>query len=210
MRILIGDDHAIVRKGLIDVLSFDFPQAAFVEASSAQQILDFVAGSRWTALILDLKLSPGRSGLDILPDLRKLQPRMPILVLSGYSEDEFALRCLRAGAAGYLTKTAVPEELVKALSKVITGGRYVSHDLAEKIALLTDPEFAQPPHNELSNRELEVLSLMSEGNSTTDIAQRLAVSIKTVSTYRSRILKKLNVSNNAAMIRYALKHRLVD
>ncbi len=194
----------------MDVLAVDFPQAVFVEASSAQQILDLVSGARWTALILDLKLSPGRSGLDILPDLRKLQPRMPVLVLSGYSEDEFALRCLRAGAAGYLTKTAVPEELVRALSKIIAGGRYVSTDLAEQIAFHADPEFARSPHDNLSDRELEVLSLMSEGNSASDIAQRLAVSIKTVSTYRSRILKKLNVTSNAAVIRYALKHHLVD
>lgn len=210
MRILIGDDHAIVRKGLIDVLSYDFPHATFGEASSAKEILDLLSASKWTALILDLKLSPGRSGLDILPDIRRLQPRMPVLVLSGYPESDFALRCLRTGAAGYLTKTAVPDELVKALSRVIAGGRYVSSDLGEQLAFQTDPAFNKSLHEDLSNRELEVLSLMSNGNSTTDIAAQLAVSVKTVSTYRSRILRKLNVNSNAAMIRYAIKHHLVE
>lgn len=210
MRILIGDDHAIVRKGLIDVLKPDLREAVFVEAGTAQQILDYVSGARWDALILDIKLSPGRSGLDILSELRRLQPRMPILMLSGYPESEFALRCIRAGAAGYITKTAVPDELVKALSKVMGGGRYVSGDLAEQMAFLADSEFAKAPHDDLSNREMEVLSLMSEGNSTTDIARHLEVSVKTVSTYRSRILKKLHARSAAAIIRYAYKHRLVD
>jgi DNA-binding NarL/FixJ family response regulator len=207
-RVLIVDDHAIVRRGLRALLSDELPRAAFGEASDAQQALKELRTEKWDVALVDITL-PGKSGLDLVKELKAARPRLPVLVLSAHPEDQFALRALKAGAEGYLTKDSAPEELVKAIRKVLAGGRYVSPTLAEKLASNVRKDFTRLPHETLSDREYEIMCLIASGKTVTEIAGELTLSVKTISTYRTRVLEKLGVKNSAAIVQYAVRNGLV-
>jgi two-component system invasion response regulator UvrY len=208
IRVLIVDDHAILRRGLRALLSDAFPEAAFGEASDAEQALEQLRKKRWDVALLDITL-PGKSGLDLLKELKSARPRLPVLVLSVHPEDQFAVRALKAGAEGYMTKESAPEELVKAIHKILAGGRYVSPTLGEKLALNVRKDFTRTPHETLSDREYEVMCRIASGKTVTEISVELSLSVKTISTYRSRILEKLGVKNSAEITRYAIRNQLV-
>lgn len=209
MRVLIADDHAVFRRGLRETIGEAFPRVTFGEARTAQETLECIRQHDWELVILDISM-PGRSGLDILSDLKRLRPRMPVLFLSMYPEEQYARRALKAGAAGYLTKESVPEELKTAVQRVLSGGRYVSATLAERLAYDLRRGADTPIHELLSNREFQVLRMIASGKAVKEIADELSLSVKTVSTYRSRILEKTGMKTTAELIRYALQTQLVD
>jgi two-component system, NarL family, invasion response regulator UvrY len=209
MRVLIADDHAVFRRGLKETLAEAFSAVVFGEARTAQEALDHVRRQNWDVVILDISM-PGKSGLDILDELKRLRPKLPILLLSMHPEQQFARRALKAGAAGYLTKDGVPEELKEAVKKIVGGGRYVSATLAEKLAVDLREGSDLPPHELLSDREFQVLRMIASGKTVKEIAEELSLSVKTVSTYRARILEKTGMKTNAELIRYALQAELVD
>lgn len=209
MKVLIADDHAVFRRGLRETLAEFFFKVTFGEAKTAQETVELVRLHDWDVVILDISM-PGKSGLDVLDELRRLRPRLPILLLSMHPEEQFARRALKAGAAGYLTKESVPEELKEAVRKVVAGGRYVSATLAEKLAVDLREGADTPLHELLSDREFQVLRMIASGRSVKDIAEELSLSVKTVSTYRARILEKSGMKTNAELIRYALQSQLVD
>jgi two-component system, NarL family, invasion response regulator UvrY len=208
MRILIADDHAVFRRGLRETLREAFAKATFGEAQTAEETLELVRRSSWDLLILDISM-PGKSGLDILDEVKSLRPRLPVLFLSMYPEEQYARRGLKAGAAGYLTKESVPEELKAAVRKVAAGGRYVSVSLAERLAYDLRRRADTPAHELLSDREFQVLRSIGAGKTVKEIADELSLSVKTVSTYRSRILEKTGMRTTADLIRYALQEQLV-
>ena len=209
MKVLIADDHAVFRRGLRETLAEAFPRVTFTEARTAQETLEHVRLQDWDVLILDISM-PGRSGLDILDDLKRLRPRLPVLFLSMHPEQQFARRALKSGAAGYLTKDSVTDELKQAVKKIAGGGRYVSATLAEKLAIDLRQTADMPLHELLSGREFQVLRMIASGKSIKDIAEDLSLSVKTVSTYRARILEKTGMKTNAELIRYALQSQLVN
>jgi DNA-binding NarL/FixJ family response regulator len=209
MRVLIADDHAVFRRGLKETLGEAFPRLTFGEAKTAQEALDFVSRQDWEIVILDISM-PGKSGLDILEDLKRLRPRLPVLLLSMHPEEQFAKRALKAGAAGYLTKESVPEELKTAVRRVLAGSRYVSVALAERLAHDLSQGANTPIHERLSAREFQVLRMIASGKSVKQIATEVSLSVKTVSTYRARILLKTGMKTTAELIRYALDSHLVD
>jgi DNA-binding NarL/FixJ family response regulator len=208
IRVLIVDDHAILRRGLRALLSDEFADAKFGEASNSEQALEQLGKEEWDVALLDITL-PGKSGLDLLKELEAARPRLPILVLSVHPEDQFAVRALKAGAAGYMTKESAPEELVQAIRKILAGGRYVSPTLAEKFAFRVRKDFTRAPHEALSDREYEIMCRIASGKTVTEIAGELSLSVKTISTYRARILEKLGVKNSAEITRYAIRNGLV-
>jgi two-component system, NarL family, invasion response regulator UvrY len=208
MRILIVDDHAIVRRGLRELLSDEFHRVAFGEASDAQQALEQLRKKEWDVALLDIAL-PGKSGLDLLKELKTEWPKLPVLILSAHPEDQFAVRALKAGAGGYMTKESAPEELAKALRKIMAGGRYVSPALAEMLALGVTKDLTRTPHETLSDREYEVMSRIASGKTVTEIAEELSLSPKTISTYRTRVLEKLGLKNSAAIVQYVIRNGLV-
>jgi DNA-binding NarL/FixJ family response regulator len=206
--ILLVDDHAIVRRGVRHLLAEAFPDAIFGEATSAHEALEMVWKRTWDLVLLDISM-PGRSGLDVIPALKDAQPRMPVLVLSTHAEEQFARRVFRAGASGYITKDCLDDELARAVKKVLKGGNYLSGDLAERLAgSLAGVE--QASHERLSDREFQVLRLIGAGRAVGEIAGQLKLSVKTVSTYRAITLRKLNLKNNAQLMRYAYEHRLCE
>jgi len=210
MKILLVDDHEILRHGLKHLLLEEFPYAFFAEANGVPQAREMIAWKDWNLVLLDINL-PGGSGLDLLTELRQMCPQAAVLVLSSYPEEEFALRSFKLGAAGYLTKASVAEEMFAAVRKVLGGGKYVSAVLAEKLAAaLGSGGLDQSPHEALSTRELEVLRLVATGKTIKEIAADLSLSEKTIGTYRSRISEKLGLSTNVELARYALKHQLVE
>ena len=209
IRALIADDHAVVRQGLKQILG-DTPEMLVAgEATNGQEVLDKVRAEPWDVVVLDISM-PDRSGLDILKQLRSERPKLPVLVLSMHSEDQYAMRVLKAGASGYLTKDSAPDELVKAIRKVVSGGRYVSSFLAEKLAFEIGTDSSRLPHETLSDREFQVLRLIAGGKSVTEIAGELCLSVKTVSTYRARMLEKMNLGTTAELIHYAMQNHLID
>jgi two-component system invasion response regulator UvrY len=209
IRALIADDHAVVRQGLKQILG-DTPEMLVAgEATNGQEVLDKVRAEPWDVVVLDISM-PDRSGLDILKQLRSERPKLPVLVLSMHSEDQYAMRVLKAGASGYLTKDSAPDELVKAIRKVVSGGRYVSSFLAEKLAFEIGTDSSRLPHETLSDREFQVLRLIAAGKSVTEIAAELCLSVKTVSTYRARMLEKMNLGTTAELIHYAMQNHLID
>lgn len=207
-RILIVDDHAILRRGLMELLSDEFHAAAFGEAADAVQALEQLRKKEWDVALLDIAL-PGKSGLDLLKELKLEWPKLPVLVLSAHPEDQFAVRALKAGAGGYLTKESAPEELAKAIRKILAGGRYVSPTLAEKLALGVTKDLTRTPHETLSDREYDVMSRIASGKTVTEIAEEMTLSAKTISTYRARVLVKLGVKNSAAIVQYAIRNGLL-
>jgi len=208
-RILIADDHAVLRSGLKEILMRDLDGVTWGEAENGQQVLDQVQSHDWDLLILDISM-PGRGGLDVLSDLKGLRPKLPVLVLSMYPEDQYGRRVLKAGASGYLNKDSAPEELIKAVRKLLSGGRYVSPALAETLASDLSHDTGRPPHESLSDREFEVLRRIASGKTVGQIAEALHLSVATVSTYRARILEKMSLSTTAELMHYALRNHLVD
>lgn len=209
IRIIIADDHAAIRRGVKDILADEDDMEIGAEASTAQELLDLVRKQAWDAVVLDISL-PGRSGLEVLSELKQERPSLPVLVHTMHSEDQFAVRALRAGAAGYLTKDSSPAELVKALRKIVAGGKYVGQSLAEKLAVNVDANSDRAPHEALSDREFQVLRFLASGKTVSEIADELSLSVKTISTYRSRILDKMKMKNNAELMRYSLQHKVVE
>ena len=208
IKILIVDDHAILRRGLRALLSDEFHGAAFGEASHARQALEQLRKGKWDVALLDITM-PGKSGLELLKEFKAARPKLPVLILSAHAEDQFAIRVLKAGAGGYLTKESAPEELAKAIRKVLAGGQYVSPALAEKLALRVRKDITLTPHETLSDREYDVMSRIASGKTVTEIAGELSLSPKTISTYRARVMEKLGVKNNAAIVQYAIRNGLV-
>jgi len=209
IRILIADDHPFVRRGVKQVLTDEFPGVVIGEASTAPELLELAGKHPWNLVVLDLTM-PGRDGLDALHELKSRCPDTPVLVLSMHPEDQFAVRVLRAGAAGYLTKESIPEELVQAVRKILTDGKYIRPSVADLLATqLQQGDANQPPHARLSDREFQVLGLIAHGKSVTHIAEELSLSVKSVSTYRARIVEKLHLKSTADLTRYALEHRLI-
>jgi two-component system, NarL family, invasion response regulator UvrY len=209
LAILVADDHAVVRRGVREMLDDEFPSAVVVEVASAQEALEQAWKRSFDLIILDITM-PGRSGLDILRDLRMAQPKAAVLVQSMHAEEQFAIRFLRGGALGYITKDSVPEELVRAIHKVLSGGRYVSASLAERIVGFVAADQERSAHERLSDREFQVLRMLASGLAVKEIAADLSLSIKTISTYRTRILEKLNLRSNAELGQYALREGLVE
>lgn len=211
MKILLADDHALVRRGVAHVLREDLLDVTISEAGTAEAVLREVQQARWDLVILDVNL-PDRSGLDALRDIKRFAPDLPVLILSLYPEAQYARRALKAGASGYLTKDTAPEEVASAVRRILQGGRYVSATLAEQLAadLATSADDRREPLELLSDREIEVLRLIGNGKTPTEVAEQLALSIKTVSTYRTRILEKLSLHTTAELIRFAVDHRLID
>jgi len=209
LRILLTDDHDLMRFGTRRFLETTFPGTVVEEARNARETLELVRQRRWDLLLLDLGL-PDKHGLDILRDLKQARPELRVLVLSATGEDEFAVPALNAGADGFVAKTEAIRDLPQAMEKVMAGGKYLSLELADKLASRFLSKSVGLPHESLSERELQVLRLLATGRSATAISVTLSLSVKTVSTYRARLLEKMNLHSNAELIRYALDHRLVE
>ena len=209
IRILIADDHAIVREGLKQIVAETSDMLVAGEATSGQQVLDLIREGVWHVILLDIAM-PGRGGMETLKILGHERPDIPVLILSMYSEEQYAIRTIKAGAAGYLTKESAPEELISAIRKVSQGGRYVSASLAEKLASHLAGGNEGLVHERLSNREYQVMIMIASGMSVKEIADRLSLSIKTISTNRARIMTKMKMKNNAEIIHYAIKQGLVE
>lgn len=209
MRILIADDHEVVRQGLKQMLSDEFPEVVFGEASSAPETFEKATAEDWDLVILDVNM-PGRGGIETLADLKKEKPRMPVLVLSMFSESEYAVRALKAGASGYINKGSVTKELIDAVRKTLSGSRYITPALGELLAADLGWGKGSDPHHKLSDREYEVMKLIATGRSVKSIAADLSLSEKTVFTYRTRLLEKLGLDSDVDVARYALRHGLVD
>ena len=209
LQILLVDDHELIRAGLKQVLQAGLGKMVVGEAANTTDAITLLQKQNWNIAITDITL-PGRSGLDLLVEFKNLRPEMPVLVLSVLSEDEIAMRVLKAGAAGFVHKETSGEELVKAVRKVLAGGKYVSPSLAEKLAMQIGNPQVDDPHKKLSDREYLVMTMLASGKTLTQISKILSLSIKTISTYRSRILQKMHMATNAELTRYALKHNLVQ
>ena len=209
MRVLIVDDHKILRRGLRVVIEDDFPGTVFGEAEDSRTALELVYGEKWDLVLLDMKI-PGRSGLEVLDEIKQTQPDLPVLMVSASPEEDFAVRALKSRASGYLTKDCVADELGAAIKKALAGGRYVTLSLAEKLAESMGSDLKGPPHERLSNRELQVLRLVAVGKTIKEVAAELSLSEKTVGTYRQRIAGKIGLSTNVELARYALQAKLVD
>jgi DNA-binding NarL/FixJ family response regulator len=209
IKVCVVDDHAVVREGLKRIIADNPGMAVTAEAGDGPEAMKVIRSEPCDVVVLDITM-PNKSGLDVLKEIHSETPRLPILVLSMHSEDQYAVRVLRAGAAGYLTKESAPARLVQAIRKVVRGGKYVSPTLAEKLVYDLNSNSAKAPHEILSDREYQVLCMIASGKTVTMIAAELGLSVKTVSTYRVRILEKLAMKNNAELTRYAIKEGLVD
>ena len=209
IRVLIADDHAIVRQGLRQILS-DTPDLTVAgEAENGVQAVQMVRTGEWDVVLMDVSM-PDRNGIDALKLIKKEYPRLPVLILSMYPEDQYAIRALKAGAAGYLTKQSAPELLVTAIRQVASGKKYVSPSLAEELANAIGDDSERLPHEKLSDREYQTLCMIASGKTPTEIAEALNLSVKTVSVYRARLLEKMNLRNNAELTHYGLKHGLAE
>jgi two-component system invasion response regulator UvrY len=209
IKILVADDHAIVREGLKQIISETPDMVVAAEASSTQEVLNKVWEDNYDVVLLDISM-PGRGGLDVLKELKDEKPKLPVLILSIYPEEQYAMRALKAGASGYLTKESAPDELIAAIKKISQGRKYVSASLAEKLAFEMEIGTEKPPHEMLSDREYQVMCMIAEGKTIKEIAGELSLSVKTISTYRSRILEKMRMKNNAELTHYAIKNHLVE
>ena len=209
LKVLIADDHPIVRQGFKQVLMAEGDIVVSGEAASGEEVLRLARAEDWDVVVLDISMPDG-NGLDVLRALKAERPSVPVLILSMHAEDQFAVRTLKAGAAGYLSKESVPDELVKAVRKIVGGSRYISDKLAEVLAADLTGDSTKLPHELLSDREYQVMRMIAVGKAPKEIAEELSLSIKTVSTYRSRILEKLNLRTNADIIHYAIQNRLVE
>ena len=208
-RILIVDDHVVVRAGVRRIFEEQQGETAFGEASTAQEALELVRAENWDVVVLDISLG-GRSGLELIKELKQIRPKLPVLILSMHSEEQYARRAFRAGAAGYITKDNSRAELSAAVNKIIQGGRYVSPALAERLVFDIERGSDRPPHELLSDREFEVMQLIASGKTVGEIAEQLSLSDKTISTYRARILEKMGMKTNAELTYYAIANKLVQ
>jgi two-component system, NarL family, invasion response regulator UvrY len=208
LRILLADDHAVVRQGVKQILAEAFTLATFGEARNAHELLDLVNSDHWDIVVLDLAM-PGGNGLEALKQIKYDHPQLPVLILSMFPEDQYAVRTIKAGAAGYLNKESAPEELVQAIRKVLHGGEYISAAVADELVLHARHEDDQPLHKHLSDREYQVLCLIASGKEVKEISTELALSAKTISTYRARLLDKMNMKTNAELTYYAIQNGLV-
>ena len=208
-KILIADDHEVVRHGLRDILAKEFADAQIGEACDSRETLDLIQQEPWDLILLDINM-PGRSGLDVLRDAKRLCPKVPVLVLSAYPEEEFALRALKLGASAYLNKQIASAEMVVAIRKILAGGKYLTSTLAQKLADSLGEDLQKEPHESLSLRELEVLRMIAVGRSMKEIAEQLALGEATIATYRARISKKMGLFTNVELARYALQRKLVE
>ncbi len=208
IRILIADDHTVVRKGLRQILLEGFPAAQIDEVADAEEMIKKVLSAEWDVVISDLSM-PGRSGLEALQQIKQINPKLPVLILSIHPEEQYALRVLKAGAAGYLSKDMAPDELVNAVQRVMLGKKYITATIAEKLASVLDHDSDKSPHEYLSDREFSVLKLLATGKSVSEIAESLFLSVTTVSTYRARIMAKMNMKNNADLTLYAIENKLL-
>jgi DNA-binding NarL/FixJ family response regulator len=209
IHILIADDHAVVRRGLREILAEALPMARFSEAGRGDEVMGALAKSPVSVLVLDINM-PGRSGLDVLREVKHEYPRLPVIMLSVQPEDQYAMRCLRAGAAAYISKDSAPEELAHATKKILSGGHYIGAGLAEKLVANLEEPKDRPLHEILSDREHEVMRMIATGVSLTEIGEKLYISVKTVSSYRTRIMEKMQMKSNAELTRYAMTHGLID
>jgi DNA-binding NarL/FixJ family response regulator len=208
IKILIVDDHEIIRKGLRQILADTSDMQVVDEAGNGQEALNKICKNDYDMVLLDISM-PGRCGMDLLKDIKSQKPKLSVLMLTMHPEEEYAVRALRAGASGYLTKESASEELISAIRIISRGGKHISMSLAEKIACHMKADDDMPPHESLSDREYEVLCLIASGKPVKNISEELTLSPKTISTYRSRILQKMNLSNNAEITHYAFKNQLV-
>jgi two-component system invasion response regulator UvrY len=209
IKILIADDHPIVRKGLKDIINETADMEVADEARNGQGVLEKIKKSDFDVVVLDISM-PGRSGLEILKELKSEKPKLSVLILSVHPEDQYAIRVFKAGASGYLTKDSAPDELISAIRKVSIGRKYITSALAEKLASDLEIGDQRPLHETLSDREYEVMRMIASGKTTKEIAEELFLSVKTVSTYRSRILDKMKMKSNAELTHYTIKNKLVD
>ncbi len=209
IRVLIADDHPIVREGLKQILSDTEDIVVVDEADSGSAVLSLTMRNNYDVILLDISM-PGRDGLEVLKELKQLKPKLSVLVLSMYPEEHYAVRVLRGGASGYLTKSSAPDELISAIRKVASGRKYISSTLAERLTYELDRDADKPLHEILSDREYQVMHMLATGKSVKEIADELSLSVKTVSTYRTRILGKMNIKNNAEIVLYAVQNKLVD
>ena len=208
LRILIADDHTVVRRGLKQILLDEFPGAKIEEVPDAEGLIKKVMQGKWDIVVSDLSM-PGRSGLDALQQIKISHPGLPVLILSIHPEEQYALRALKAGAAGYLSKDTAPDELVKAVQKVLLGKKYISQSIAEKLANTLSVKADKFLHENLSNREFDVMKLLANGKSVSDIADILSLSVTTVSTYRARVMTKMNLKSNSDLTKYAIENKLI-
>ncbi|MBX2889155.1 MAG: response regulator transcription factor [Ferruginibacter sp.] len=207
-RILIADDHSVVRKGLRQILLEGFPSAVIEEVADAEDMIKKVIAADWDVVISDLSM-PGRSGLEALQQIKQIQPKLPVLILSIHPEEQYAIRVLKSGAAGYLSKDLAPEELVNAVQRVMLGKKYITPAVAEKLAEVFDQGNNKAPHELLSDREFSVLKMLAKGKTVSEIAESMFLSVTTVSTYRSRIMSKMNLKSNADLTLYSIEHNLM-
>jgi two-component system invasion response regulator UvrY len=208
LRILIADDHEIVRRGLKQILLEGFAFAQIEEASDCPSLVQKALSADWDIIVSDLAM-PGGGGLEALKQIKQKMPALPVLILSIYPEEQYALRVMKAGASGYLTKDAAPEELVNAVNRILTGRRYITAGIADKLVQQLDDQSDVPPHELLSDREWDVFRYLASGKSVSEISDLLSLKSTTVSTYRTRILTKMNMRNNAELIQYALENKLL-
>lgn len=209
IKILIADDHAVVRRGLRQIINDEPDFEVVAEAQNGQEVMDKIEKSNCDVVVLDITM-PDKNGLVVLQEVKAARPRLPILILSMHPEDQFALRALKLGASGYLTKESAPEELVGALRKVTSGGKYISSSLAEQLVSEISSDSPRPSPERLSEREFQVLRMIAQGKTISQIAEDMGLSVKTVSTYRTRLLLKMKMKTNAELVRYAVQHGLVD
>lgn len=208
LRILIADDHTVVRKGLRQILLDEFPGAEIEEVADGGELVKKVMASKWDVVVSDLSM-PGRSGLDALQQIKLTHPNLPVLILSIHPEEQYALRALKSGASGYLSKDTAPDELVKAVQKVLLGKKYISQAIAEKLANTFSSDASMLPHENLSDREFDVMKFLANGKSVSEIADTLSLSVTTVSTYRARIMTKMNLRSNSDLTKYAIENNLL-
>jgi two-component system, NarL family, invasion response regulator UvrY len=209
IKIIIADDHPIVRAGMKQIIAEASDLLVADEAGDGHKLLSKIRKENFDVVVLDITM-PQMNGLDVLKQLKIEKPKLPVIILSIHPEDQYALRVLKAGAAGYVTKASAPDELINAIRKVYRGGKYISPAIAEKLAFQLDSNFEEMPHEALSDREYQVLCMLASGKTVTEMADELALSVKTISTYRARILEKMDMKNNAELIHYAVQNRLVD
>ena len=209
IKIIIADDHPIVRAGMKQIIGEASDLMVVDEAGDGHKLLSKIRVKNFDVVILDITM-PHMNGLDVLKQLKIEKPKLPVIILSIHSEDQYALRVLKAGASGYVTKASAPDELINAIRKVCRGRKYISPSIAEKLAFNLDANFEEMPHEALSDREYQVLCMLASGKTVTEIAVELALSAKTVSTYRSRILEKMDMKNSAELMHYAIQNQLVD
>lgn len=209
IKILIADDHAIFREGLKHILTECSDVTVAAEASNGQEVLEKIWTDKYDMVLLDISM-PGMSGLEVLKQLKIEKPKLPVLVLSMHPEEQYAVRILRAGASGYLTKESAPDELITAIRKISQGRKYITSSLAERLAVEMETDSEKPLHEILSDREYQVLRMIAAGRTIKQIAEDLSLSIKTVSTYRTRIMEKMKMKTNAELMHYAINHQLLD